>query len=163
MGLPAMALFGQTHILHDCATAAHELPASSNHPVPWVYFTGWSIICTRVPTGTLSNRYLISSLRRRIQPLTYPEPNTKIGIGTVDGIQPANINRVQPHGIIGPRRNKCGQTLPSFRIFAPGVRRWRPCWCFCLRSTVVTQLRGVSRPARPIPIGKTSTVLLSGG
>ena len=33
----------------------------------------------------------------------------------------------------------------------------------CLRSTVVTQLRGVSRPAWPIPIGKTSTVLLSGG
>src|SRR5699024_1454025 len=62
--------------------------------------------------------------------LTYPEPNTKIGIGTMDGIQPANINRVQPHGIIGARRNKCGQTLPSFRIFAPSVRRWRPGWSF---------------------------------
>ncbi|KDX28404.1 hypothetical protein AC96_2218 [Escherichia coli 2-156-04_S4_C2] len=48
----------------------------------------------------------------------------------MDGIQPANINRVQPHGIIGTRRNKCGQTLPSFRIFAPSVRRWRPGWSF---------------------------------
>ena len=27
-------------------------------------------------------------------------PNTKIGIGTVDGIQLANINRVQPQGAV---------------------------------------------------------------
>lgn len=36
--------------------------------------------------------------------LTYPKSNTKIGIGTVDGIQPANINRVQPMGLSGPAK-----------------------------------------------------------
>ncbi len=41
---------------------------------------------------------------------------------------------------------------PLFRIFAPSVRRWRPGWSFLFSSTVVTQLRGVSRPAWPIPI-----------
>ena len=56
------------------------------------------------------------------------------------------------------------EVIKAFRELFPEVRlELIQVGASCLRSTVVTQLRGVSRPAWPIPIGKTSTVLLSGG
>lgn len=44
-------------------TSTQRLPSGSS-----LYFTGRSINCTRVPTGTVSNRYLMSSFRKRIHP-----------------------------------------------------------------------------------------------
>ncbi len=123
-GVTGMALFGQTHILHDCATAAHEL-----QPVRAIWFSGvfyWLVDnLQRVPTGTLSNRYLISSLRRRNSP-DLPEVQYQNWHWYRGWHQPANINRVQPHGIIGPRRNNAGKLSPRFaysrRVFGVGVR-----------------------------------------
>ncbi len=66
-GVTGNGTFGQTHILHDCATAAHELPATLTIRFRCVFH--WLINNLNTSTsGTLSNRYLISSLRRRIQP-----------------------------------------------------------------------------------------------
>jgi hypothetical protein len=44
-------------------TSTQRLPSGSS-----LYFTGRSINCTRVPTGTVSNRYLMSSFRKRMHP-----------------------------------------------------------------------------------------------
>ena len=85
MGLPAMALFGQTHILHDCATAAHELPATLNHPVPLCIHWLINNLYTSAYRNIIKQIFDIVIAQTNTA-LTYPEPNTKIGIGTVDGI-----------------------------------------------------------------------------
>ncbi len=123
-GVTAMALFGQTHILHDCATAAHNFQPLWTIRFRCVFH--WLINnCTRVPTGTLSNRYLISSLRNEYSPdlhgAQYQNWHWYRG-----GIQLANINRVQPHGVIGPRRTNAGKLSPRFaysrRVFGVASR-----------------------------------------
>ncbi len=111
MGLPAMALFGQTHILHDCATTAHELPASSSHLVQWCI-----LLASRDNLHTRPNRNIIKQIfdiviAQTNTALTYPKSNTKIGIGTVGvALEPADVDaHILTMGLSGPAGTNAGK------------------------------------------------------
>ncbi len=110
-----------------------------------VYFTGWSVIGHTRPNRNIIKQIFDIVIAQTNTALTYPEPNTKIGIGTMDGIQPASINRAySPMGLSGPagtvaRGKFSPRSAYSRRVFGVGVQ----VGASCLRSTVVTQLRRV--------------------
>ena len=54
-------------------------------------------------------------------PLADAQPNAKVSVGAVDGVQPADVDRIQPHRIIRPGRHQRRQGFALFRILAPGI------------------------------------------